>query len=135
MATGSWKGAPGGGWGTVLPTEAGRPYLGAVLDVVSFVEAQVTQVVGWGPLAGLAGLRGEGQVREVLGEGAEAIGDVVEGAIGRGALVHAAAQSLWGTEAVRAPKAWAHSFAAVASGGISVGMCTHIHSREFTLTL
>lgn len=38
------------------------PYLGAVLDVVSFVEAQVAQVVGRGPLAGFAGLRGEGQV-------------------------------------------------------------------------
>lgn len=36
--------------------------LGAVLDVVSFVEAQVAQVVGRGPLAGFAGLRGEGQV-------------------------------------------------------------------------
>lgn len=78
------------------------PYLGAVLDVVSFVEAQVAQVVGRGPLAGLPGLRGEGQVREVLGEGAEAISDVVEGAVGRGTLVHTAAQRLWGTEAVKA---------------------------------
>lgn len=76
------------------PAWARLPYLGAVLDVVSFVEAQVAQVVGRGPLAGLSGLGGEGQVREVLGEGAEAVGDVVEGAIGRGALVHAAAQRL-----------------------------------------
>ena len=76
-----------GGWSTGqpgprAPTGAGLPYLGAVLDVVSFVEAQVAQVVGWGPLAGLAGLRGEGQVREMLGEGAEAVGDVIEGAVG-----------------------------------------------------
>lgn len=63
---------------------------------MSFVEAQVAQVVGWGPLAGLSGLGGESQVREVLGEGAEAIGNVVEGAIGRGALVHTAAQCLRG---------------------------------------
>lgn len=102
---------------------------------MSFVEAQVTQVVGWGPLAGLPGLGGEGQVREVLREGAEAIGDVVEGAVGRGALVHAAAQRLRGTEAVRVPKAWAPPFVAAASGGIAVGTCAHIHTLDSTLTL
>lgn len=32
----------------------------------------------------------------MLSEGAEAIGDVVEGAVGRGALVYAAAQCLQG---------------------------------------
>jgi hypothetical protein len=58
------------------------PYLGTVLDVVSFVEAQVTQVVGRGPLAGFAGLGGECQVGEVLSEGAQAVSDVVERAIG-----------------------------------------------------
>lgn len=63
------------------PTWARPPYLGAVLDVVAFVKAQVAQVVGWGPLARLAALRREGQVGEVLGEGAEAICDVVEGAV------------------------------------------------------
>lgn len=78
-------------WGQTLAFGA---CLGAVLDVVSFVETQVAQVVGRGPLAGLPGLRGQGQVGEVLGEGAEAVGDVVEGAVGRGALVHAAAQGL-----------------------------------------
>lgn len=77
-------------------TRARLPYLGAVLDVVSFVETKVAQVVGRGPLAGLPGLGGQGQVGEVLREGAEAVGDVVEGAVGRGALVHAAAQGLWG---------------------------------------
>lgn len=56
------RGVGGGAVLPVLPREAGPPYLGAVLDVVSFVEAQVAQVVGWGPLAGLAGLRGERQV-------------------------------------------------------------------------
>ena len=76
-----------GGWSTGQPgpraaARARLPYLGAVLDVVSFVEAQVAQVVGWGPLAGLAGLGGEGQVGEMLGEGAEAVRDVVEGAVG-----------------------------------------------------
>ena len=64
------------------PAGAGPPYLGAVLDVVSLVEAQVAQVVGRGPLAGLAGLRGEGQVGEAPGERAEAVGDVAEGAVG-----------------------------------------------------
>ena len=49
---------------------------------MSFVEAQVAQVVGWGPLAGLAGLGGQGQVGEMLREGAEAVGNVVEGAVG-----------------------------------------------------
>lgn len=98
-ATCSWQGPWGGGRHTPSTQRRRLPYLGTVLDVVSFVEAQVAQVVGGGPLAGLAGLRGEGQVREVLGEGAEAIGDVVEGAVGRGALVHAAAQRLRGTQA------------------------------------
>lgn len=38
------------------------PYLRAVLNVVSFVETQVAQVVGRRPLAGLAGLGRERQV-------------------------------------------------------------------------
>lgn len=38
------------------------PYLRTILNVVSFVETQVAQVVGWRSLAGLAGLRRERQV-------------------------------------------------------------------------
>ena len=99
---------------------------------MSFVEAQVAQVVGWGPLAGLAGLRGEGQVREVLCEGAEAVGDVVEGAIGRGTLVHAAAQRLQGTEVVRAPEAWLHLFANVPQARTCTRARAHTHTHTHT---
>lgn len=56
--------------------------LRAILNVVSFVETQVAQVVRRRPFAGFAGFGGERQVREMLGEGAEAISNVVEGAIG-----------------------------------------------------
>lgn len=51
-------------WGQTLAFGA---CLGAVLDVVAFVKAQVAQVVGWGPLARLAALRREGQVGEEIG--------------------------------------------------------------------
>lgn len=44
------------------PSWAEVPYLGAVLNVVSFVETQVAQVVRRRSLAGLAGLGGERQV-------------------------------------------------------------------------
>lgn len=44
------------------PSWAELPYLRAVLNVVSFVETQVAQVVRRRPLAGLAGLGGERQV-------------------------------------------------------------------------
>lgn len=54
---------------------------------MAFVEAQVTQVVGRRPLAGFAGLSRQGQVRKVVGQGAQAVHDVGEGAAGRGALV------------------------------------------------
>lgn len=57
---------------TCPQTQAGRklrelsraelPYLRAILNVVSFVETEVAQVVGRRPLAGLAGLGGERQV-------------------------------------------------------------------------
>lgn len=49
---------------------------------MSFVETQVAQVVRRRPFAGFAGFRGERQIREMLCEGAEAISNVVEGAIG-----------------------------------------------------
>lgn len=78
-------------WGQPLTLGA---CLGTVLNVVAFVEAQVAKIVGGWPLAGLAALRAERQVGEVLCEGAEAISDVVEGAIGGCALVYAAAQRL-----------------------------------------
>lgn len=54
---------------------------------MAFVEAQVTQVVGRRPLAGFAGLSRQGKVRKVVGQGAQAVHDVREGAAGRGALV------------------------------------------------
>ncbi len=41
-------------------------YLRAVFDVVSLVEAEMAQVVWWRSLAGLAWLRGQGEVREVV---------------------------------------------------------------------
>lgn len=114
---------------------AGLLYLGAVLDVVSFVEAQVAQVVGRGPLAGLARLRGESQVREVFGEGAEAVSNVVEGAVGRGTLVHTAAQRLRGTEALSAPESLDILFCSHDLKEISVGTHIHTHTREFIMIL
>ena len=72
-----------------------RAHLRAVFDVVSFVEAQVAQVVGRRPFAGFARLGGQGEVREMVRQGAQAIHDVVEGPIGRGgALVEVVVQSL-----------------------------------------
>lgn len=43
-------------------------YLRAVFDIVSLVEAEVAQVVWRRSLAGLAGLRREGEVREVVSQ-------------------------------------------------------------------
>lgn len=40
--------------------------LRAVFDIMSLVEAEMAQVVWWRSLAGLALLRGEGEVREVV---------------------------------------------------------------------
>lgn len=54
---------------------------------MAFVEAQVTQVVGWRPLAGFARLSRQGQFGKVVGQRAEAVHDVGEGAAGRGALI------------------------------------------------
>lgn len=62
-------------------------HLRAVFDVVAFVEAQVTQVVRRRPLAGFSRLSRQGQVRKVVGQGAQAVHDVGEGVAGRGALV------------------------------------------------
>lgn len=41
-------------------------YLRAVFDIVSLVEAEMAQVVWWRSLAGLAWLRGQGEVGEVV---------------------------------------------------------------------
>lgn len=59
----------------------GEAHLRTVFDVVAFVEAKVTQVVGRRPFAGSARLRGQGQVREVVGQGGQAIYDVVKGPV------------------------------------------------------
>lgn len=40
--------------------------LRAVFDIVSLVEAEMAQVVWWRSLAGLAWLRGQGEVGEVI---------------------------------------------------------------------
>lgn len=63
-----------------------KAHLRAIFDVVSFAKAKVTQVVGRRPFAGSARLRGQGQVGEMVRQGAQAIYDVVEGPIRRGAL-------------------------------------------------
>lgn len=62
-------------------------YLWAVFDVVAFVEAKVTQVVGRRHLVGFASVSRQGQVRKVISQGAEAVHDVCEGAAGGRALV------------------------------------------------
>lgn len=69
-------------------------HLRAVFDVVSFVEAEVTKVVGRRPFAGSARLWGQGQVGEMVRQGAQAICDVVEGAVRRGALEEVVVQRL-----------------------------------------
>lgn len=69
-------------------------HLRAVFDVVSFVEAEVTKVVWRRPFAGSACLWGQGQVGEVVRQGAQAIRDVVEGAVRRGALEEVVVQCL-----------------------------------------
>lgn len=66
-------------WNCALWTPRGRKaHLRTVFYVVSFVEAKVTQVVGRRPFAGSARLRGQGQVREMVRQGAQAIYDVVK---------------------------------------------------------
>lgn len=78
-----------------LWTPRGREaHLRTVFDVVSFVEAEVTQVVGRRPFAGSARLRGQGQVVEVVRQGAQAIHDVVKGPVRRGALEEIVVQRL-----------------------------------------
>lgn len=52
--------------------------LRAVLDVVSFVEAKVAQVVGWRPFAGFACLGGQGEVREMICQRTQTVNDIVE---------------------------------------------------------
>lgn len=69
-------------------------HLRAVFDVVSFVEAEVTKVVGRRPFAGSARLWRQGQVGEMVRQGAQAICDVVEGAVRRGALEEVVVQCL-----------------------------------------
>ncbi len=69
-------------------------HLRAVFDVVSFVEAKVAQVVGRWPFAGFACFGGQGEVREMVRQRAQAVHDVVEGPIGRGALVEIVVQGL-----------------------------------------
>lgn len=61
-----------------------------------FVEAEVTQVVGRRPLAGSAARLGggQGQVGEMVGQGAQALHDVVEGPIRRGSLQEVVVQCL-----------------------------------------
>lgn len=63
-----------------------KAHLRAIFDVVSFAKAKVTQVVGRRPFAGSAHLRRQGQVGEMVRQGAQAIYDVVEGPIRRTAL-------------------------------------------------
>lgn len=63
-----------------------KAHLRAIFDVVSLAKAKVTQVVGRRPFAGSARLRGQGEVGEMVRQGAQAIYDVVEGPIRRGAL-------------------------------------------------
>lgn len=69
-------------------------HLRAIFDVVSFVEAEVTKVVRRRPFAGSARLWGQGQVGEMVRQGAQAICDVVEGAVRRGALEEVVVQCL-----------------------------------------
>lgn len=71
-------------------------HLRAVFDVVSFVEAKMAQVVGWWPFAGLACLRGQGEVWEMVRQRAEALHNIVERAVWRGALVEIIVQGLVG---------------------------------------
>lgn len=83
------------GYGDVLYGHQGREaHLRAVFDVVSFVEAEVTKVVGRRPFAGSARLWGQGQVGEMVRQGAQAFCDVVEGAVRRGALEEVVVQCL-----------------------------------------
>lgn len=71
-------------------------HLGAVLDVVAFVEAEVAQVVRWRSFAGFAGLRGQAEVWEMVRQSAQAVHDVVEGPVGRWDLVEVVVQGLSG---------------------------------------
>lgn len=85
--------------GAVLYGRRGREaHLRAVFDVVSFVEAEVTKVVGRRPFAGSARLWGQGQVGEMVRQGAQAVCDVVEGAVRRGALEEVVVQHLMKAE-------------------------------------
>lgn len=82
-------------WGRALWTPGGREaHLRTVLDVVSFVEAKVTQVVGRRPFAGSARLRGQGQVGEMVRQGAQAFYDVVKGPVRWRALKQIVVQCL-----------------------------------------
>lgn len=61
--------------------------LWAVLDVMSLVKAEVTQIVGRWSLAGLSSFWWEGYVWEVFGEWTQAIHDIIKRAIRRCTLV------------------------------------------------
>lgn len=61
---------------------------------MAFVEAKVAQVVGRRPLAGFASLGGQGEVREMVRQRAQAFHDIVEGPVGRGALVEIVVEGL-----------------------------------------
>lgn len=67
--------------GAVLSGHGGgrEAHLRTVFDVMTFVEAKVTQVVGRWPFAGSARLRGQGQVGEMVRQGGQAIYDVGKG--------------------------------------------------------
>lgn len=67
--------------GCKSPCHTHTAHLRAVFDVVSFVEAKVAQVIGRRPFAGLSRLRGQGEVREVIRQAAEAVHDIVEGPV------------------------------------------------------
>lgn len=82
-------------WNCALWTPRGRKaHLRTVFYVVSFVEAKVTQVVGRRPFAGSARLRGQGQVGEMVRQGAQAIYDVVKRPVRWGALEEIVVQRL-----------------------------------------
>lgn len=64
-----------------------RIYLRAILDVMTLIKAEMAQVVRWRSLAGLAWLRGQGEVGEVVRERVQPVHDVVQRAIWRNAFI------------------------------------------------
>lgn len=62
-------------------------YLRAVFDVMTLIEAEMAQVVGRRSFTGLARLRGQGEVREVVRERVQSVHDVVQGTIRGDALI------------------------------------------------